>query len=425
MKRILIIGNGFDLRHFLPTKYNHFICILKNIENTNITKDFNFEDLFKNEFKTYDSFFYDKIKEFYNTDKLLFKKEELNSIKSRLQKNIWYKHFKSIDDSHIETWIDFETEINRVLELIIELFKSLDEKIKDHKNPFEGIFYDTYKPYNTKLHFFDSKLSKILLTNLEIFSSINDRFYSINEDYCFKIDKEIQLIHKNKILNNLYNSLQEFTGIFNDYFQSIVSEFYNTFRNEKKEKFIKEKNKHLLHSIHKIYSFNYTQTINTLYSEKEIDFLHGKVVPNWNDTNDLKIVLGVDDLTEDLKKYKLFNFTKYFQKLHKQTDYQFLNNISKNEPHTFYFWGHSLDISDKEYIREVFNQLHDDKSYIQKPYIQRTSIIIFHHSIASKSDQLNNLLGIIGKEEIEMLMKQKRLTFIQTTEDNLFNILNN
>ena len=31
-ERILIIGNGFDLAHFLPTKYEHFIHTMKMVE---------------------------------------------------------------------------------------------------------------------------------------------------------------------------------------------------------------------------------------------------------------------------------------------------------------------------------------------------------------------------------------------------------
>ncbi|MGI9582212.1 AbiH family protein [Chryseobacterium sp. RRHN12] len=424
MEKVLIIGNGFDLRHFLPTKYNHFICILREIESSNIVSDFNFENLFSNQFQRYDSFFYEKIKEFYTVDDLKFKKDDLNKIKTKLGQNLWYKHFKSIDDSHIETWIDFETEINRVLEDIVNLFDKLDNKIKNSNSSFNGIYYYDYR-YNSEDHF-DSSLTRILLTNLEIFlpSSDSGRF-DLNDEYCFKIGNEVQIIHKNRILNNLYYSLQEFTGIFNDYFYSIVSKFYEKFREEKKDKFLKHHDINLLDSIDKIYSFNYTKTVEKLYSNKEIDYLHGQVIEDWNDLDDLKIVLGVDDLDQNLKKHKLFNFTKYFQKLHKQTDFQFLHDIGEISSHTFYFWGHSLDISDKEYIREVFDQLDQSKSKIFAPYIIDTKIIIFYHSISSKADLLNNLLSIIGKDEIEGLMKQKRLTFVQATEDNLFNVINN
>lgn len=32
---ILIVGNGFDLSHYLPTKYDHFMDVMRAIENKN------------------------------------------------------------------------------------------------------------------------------------------------------------------------------------------------------------------------------------------------------------------------------------------------------------------------------------------------------------------------------------------------------
>ena len=55
MSKILITGNGFDLFHHLPTKYGHFMAVMKTIENLNKNDEFTFEDLFggyfKNEYK--------------------------------------------------------------------------------------------------------------------------------------------------------------------------------------------------------------------------------------------------------------------------------------------------------------------------------------------------------------------------------------
>lgn len=33
-RKILIVGNGFDLAHFLPTKYEHFIHAMKVVEKS-------------------------------------------------------------------------------------------------------------------------------------------------------------------------------------------------------------------------------------------------------------------------------------------------------------------------------------------------------------------------------------------------------
>lgn len=46
-ERILIIGNGFDLAHFLPTKYEHFIHAMRAIEEADNDSVLSFKELYK------------------------------------------------------------------------------------------------------------------------------------------------------------------------------------------------------------------------------------------------------------------------------------------------------------------------------------------------------------------------------------------
>ena len=43
---ILIVGNGFDLSHYLPTKYDHFMDVMRAIEEKNLGQPF--LDVFRN-----------------------------------------------------------------------------------------------------------------------------------------------------------------------------------------------------------------------------------------------------------------------------------------------------------------------------------------------------------------------------------------
>ncbi|KCY48337.1 bacteriophage abortive infection AbiH family protein, partial [Acinetobacter baumannii 1288284] len=44
---ILIVGNGFDLSHYLPTKYDHFMVAMEAIENWDLSVgEMSFDDLF-------------------------------------------------------------------------------------------------------------------------------------------------------------------------------------------------------------------------------------------------------------------------------------------------------------------------------------------------------------------------------------------
>ncbi|WP_434353325.1 hypothetical protein VH441_09040 [Psychrobacter sp. HD31] len=46
-RKILIVENGFDLAHFLPTKYEHFIHAMKVVDNYNAPKN-SFLMIFRN-----------------------------------------------------------------------------------------------------------------------------------------------------------------------------------------------------------------------------------------------------------------------------------------------------------------------------------------------------------------------------------------
>lgn len=439
--KIVILGNGFDLRHYLPTKYNHLITILRVIENLDFDNysEVSFEDLFGNLFREKDEWFYEKIKELYETAEINFDIEELKSIQGRIKTNNWFQYLKSVEDNKIETWIDFETEIERVLKLILSYF--------DHtsKGTYKYPSYTLSSPTGDNFYFLHYESENFISNNLQInilkffklFHLDSDReLVVINNDYILNIEGKIQYYKEKYFFDFIYKSLEEFTGVFNDYIEKIVNVFYGNFKEEKKESFIKVNNDFLFDKVHKIFSFNYTNTYQNLYkldSENEnisrglsqsgyfndIDFLHGKSIKNWsNNLDELKIVLGVDDIDPLLKNHKLFQFTKYFQKLHKGTDYIFLHEIIKTlaRPtkgmidYTFYFWGHSLDISDKEYIIDVFKIVNETKSII----------IIFYHSISGKADQLKNLLNIIDKNTVQNMMKKKTLTFIEATPENLF-----
>lgn len=167
--------------------------------------------------------------------------------------------------------------------------------------------------------------------------------------------------------------------------------------------------------------------------------MHGK---HGNKHN---IVLGISELKNDtLFSLKAFGFTKYHQKLLLETDYSFLNyylessisnrefikldkeiriskgaagqgstkgiinfqdknitNFAKN--FTFYIWGHSLDNSDEEYIKDLFS--------FNDPYDENVRIIVYYFDEVAKFNLLNNLLQILKKNIVENWMKKKWLKF--------------
>lgn len=98
-RKILIVGNGFDLAHFLPTKYEHFIHAMKVVESSD-KESLEFEKLF--EAIKNGSFIKNTIK-IYDTPNI--KIANVSVLKEKLSNNGWFQCFKSYLHIGIETWI--------------------------------------------------------------------------------------------------------------------------------------------------------------------------------------------------------------------------------------------------------------------------------------------------------------------------------
>lgn len=180
-----------------------------------------------------------------------------------------------------------------------------------------------------------------------------------------------------------------------------------------------------------ILSFNYTHTYSKLYdvsscSKQEVadpfDYIHGKAdINNTIVTNNM--VLGIDEYLSKKgrnKDIEFIAFKKYYQRIHKQTgckykewvdeikeDYQQyqselkrisefkgheeaireLTNRRKNSSHNLYIFGHSLDVTDKDILRDLI--LH---------YNVHTTIYYLNKDVMGQ--QIANLVKVIGQDEL-------------------------
>ena len=135
---ILLIGNGFDLAHGLPTKYRDFLSFIK------IVKAVVIDDNYSPEF---DSNFNSKLQEILEGDKendwndLLLYREEWRTL---VENNVWIDYFLQYVWDEKENWIDFEKEISKVIQIIdndISVGKyNLDRTV----NKISNKFFDDY-----------------------------------------------------------------------------------------------------------------------------------------------------------------------------------------------------------------------------------------------------------------------------------------
>jgi hypothetical protein len=446
---ILIVGNGFDLSHYLPTKYDHFMDVMgaieekdtgglpKNLVEKSIDEwlnllektfqkrdgiaspphDMTFDELF---YKTRDSKFIEKTKEFYLTESVEICAKDVLRLQYRLGLNCWYQYFKN-HVAEIKTWIDFEQKIEEVLVAVARCIVDLESM--DHPNKIRNYINMRGKDD-----------LKIKIKDLETLKFFN--FTTKNEGAMIPSNLNMNFCHGKNVKNGfcstefmtfLHTELERFIEIFNLYLEIIVGQLFQSGRIDIDAEWSYPD---------KIFSFNYTNTYQRLHDSVDVEYLHGSCGEYQN------IVLGVSDLEDDsLKKIKAYGFTKYQQKLFKDTDYLFLDEFKKliedgkkqfdtdlklmsanalSDIRTrfikrglgsnattldlnFIIWGHSLDVSDKDYILDLFN-LNDDID-------RNVRVIVYYFDKTAKFSLLNNLLAILGKDKVEQWMKNKWLCF--------------
>lgn len=402
------------------------------IENWDEQKgEMEFDDLFGSLYEK-ENYFFKYTKAMYQTDEIKVSIDQVKELKQQLKENVWYQYF-SDHVREIKTWIDFEQKIEEALIYTTNFLDKVNE-IFLNENKLEKII----KTSGYKTSSYDSKFIYLGERECHVLCSIgllNKKYYKTWVDSYGRFQKEIStektdyheyeissnfissfsnydVYNNEKCLNFLNNQLDRFILIFNSYLELFIKTLTPIVDLVEKFSF---------GYVDKIFSFNYTNTYIKLYdSSLDTDFLHGSCGENQN------IVLGVSELKEDLlKSLKAYGFTKYHQKLFKNTNYQFLNEdgniqniqnfwrkikernlavtMSEKEENiiNIFVWGHSLDISDEVYINEIFSLNHQD-------YV---NVIIYYFDNYSKFNLLTNLLHILGKDKVEHWMKKGWLKF--------------
>lgn len=122
---ILIIGNGFDLAHGLPTTYSDFLDFIDKIKmihkkNRNLDE---FKNSYNNMHKSVKEYLIDAFSKFYFLNDTIpsNKNPLIKEIYDNLKDNIWFDFFEKLREKNLMkgiNWIDFESEISHIIELI-------------------------------------------------------------------------------------------------------------------------------------------------------------------------------------------------------------------------------------------------------------------------------------------------------------------
>lgn len=387
--KILIIGNGFDLAFFLPTKYNDFINFVKFIKDEKL-ENLKFLDLINVLYPESP----DLIKNNYNIDNLSISlnKFKLDSIKNELDAqqsdyirsgyntifdNEWLNYFINIKKNNDYLWLDFE---NEILALLDKLNKFLAE-FTNKPIPNEE---DLFPFFNISCDSVEFKLLKPVLfsINASIQKNCSCKYIRI------EINNEIYL-DNNTILEYVYSTLSFFTIILKSYFSDVVNPLIDKIRSS-------NISLNSYYNFSKCYSFNYTNTPKLL-NINNITHLHG------SSTNSKRIILGVN--LNFFKKDSLLNNMILFSKQYQTLSYikeNFNINNYKETISTFYIWGLSLGAADKFFLDKIINSLHEDK---------QLKLIIFYHTESAKANYIHKLISYYSYDKLSELIDYEHLAF--------------
>lgn len=379
---ILVIGNGFDLAHGLPTHYDEFLDFCEKTrriftyrENLNENEPFNIDNWKINDYikdillKAFAQ--RDCIKNLYDDGtydlKIKTPNNSLNELYDHINKNIWIQYFLYCRSYIGKNWIDFESEISNVIQILDELRNLLKKGYR-----FGHISREKQK----------------ILRILSLGKQIEYDDIKVVEDLVCSLNTELE-----RLIRALEIYIVEFVG-------GIAI----TKRNSDIEKLNPD---HIL-------SFNYSDTYEKIYGkDKNIEYayIHGKADINKNVKNS-DLVLGIDEYLEDGEKDKelvFLTFKKFYQRIYKSTGNtylnwvdeikdgysNYLNSLSYNEDfpeHTLYIFGHSLDVTDKDVL----------KMFICNDNVQ-TKIFYYRENEDDKRELgklIRNLILVMGPEEL-------------------------
>lgn len=399
---ILIIGNGFDLAHGLPTKYEHFLKFMYSFIEYKTAKEEGKELGWNDgEDVSYYRYFINLFNRKYD-DKLAGKIiEELSELASN---NVWIKYFTAIYESRKQVgkdgWIDFESEISSVIQALDSACKTIREQLQQGN--------DKAKMEQWQLNILSPFISKDGVT--------------LKMESCFFELKAVDY-RKQQFLNDLNRLIRGLEIYLSDY----VEKYYVENRLPDIQK---------LPYLDKVLSFNYTDTYERLYGKHpflEIDYIHGKALLN-NSTESNSMVLGIDEyLKGDARNedIEFIEFKKNFQRIHKETGClyeEWIEDIQSEKAafeitriyeengsnkkqsqqvmsHKLFIFGHSLDITDRDILRK----------FILNDNMQTT---IFYKDRADYGRKIANLVRIINQDELIKRTggKTKTITFKEITK---------
>lgn len=380
---ILIIGNGFDLYHKLPTRYTDFLAFADGWDNfkeiydsyrgtdgKTIQSDINPDEQFKVRLGEDGNLTNETIEDFANHAEY-FDFNHLHYLNENIQNNTWIEYFKTINYKK-DGWIDFEREMEKVLQCIEEYY-SFEIRKCVGKTPNMSI---------------SKRMSSIIL---DFGKKASEPFRNMNSSIIHADDIEQAVLETQKLA--LLDAMKYEMDVLNQCLYYYLADFVSRIKCNLYSIQVKNlMNVHLL-------NFNYTYTYHSVYGKNKLTQHH----PIHGELRSNDLVLGVSD--DSFTNLDYLYFQKYFQRIQKKTGAYYKRWIPDSietlddSPATVHIIGHSLDKTDKGVLKDIFSA-----RYIEKIYI-------YYHNQIAYERQVINLIGMFGKDFVINQTAEGRIEF--------------
>lgn len=364
-RNILIIGNGFDLYHRLPTRYNDFMFFASEWETF-------YSEYQRNNGKTGDieqipvpltdrgELTQEALAEF-GQHPYLMDDTHVDFLRQTIPTNCWIQYFTDLQREGM-LWVDFEAEIQNALYDTEEYYmEALPKNVG--KRGKEGL--------HERLQRIPDIFGSAARNNYLNFGDVD-----VMEHYADKseLQKNKQLLIEFMVgeLDKLITCLQYYLS---DFVANIKCDCYSEQIKELGEV--------------DVLNFNYTTTYKTIYGGEN---LHQHHAVHGGITNG-DIVLGISDDAFP-GNYDYIRFQKYFQRIQKRTGSFYREWITYEHEQdgtsslkNIWIMGHSLGLADFGVLRSFF-----EADCFEK-------VTIFFHSQEAYENLVINLVKALGKEE--------------------------
>lgn len=429
---ILVIGNGFDLAHELPTKYTDFLLFCKIV--LNIIEESHIGHLIPKNDKDYknwiekiplvdgdtinkigialrSSVITDRDKEIcmnmiydfflFNFSEDKYNPQLVKELFYLIYNNNWIEYFLQCDMHGKENWIDFESEISNVIQSLGDsLYNSLNQK-----NLYSSVMQMNNDFFNNKF------TNNVPEYKQQIIPEEQEKIRKPAISY--KKLRDILLEDLNKLIRAFKIYLTEYVEKIN------IKDISPDIEGIAVVSYDEHGEKGILFS--KVISFNYTNIYKKMYLDKYniavdgyMDYIHGKAdISNTIESNNM--VLGIDEYLPKKRRNKeteFVAFKKFYQRIHKETGCKYKEWVDKikesgkkeekdlrgqfptqipimkfHYKHKLYIFGHSLDVTDKDILKDLI--LNDN-----------VKTTIFYHDKDTMGQQIANLVKVIGQDEL-------------------------